>query len=141
MQLPPDTGILQLLRHVGRQIAADSPVQLLVQALVLRAVVEGVVAGRPLGVQDHGRHVVQPLPDGLAAVVDDGQPRCTALPDILLHGLPEQHPLGVKVAVAQPLYHSQAFGNVRHGGVLISLFRKQLHRCVQNLLPPHLRRL
>ena len=61
-----------------------------------------------------------------APVVDDGQPGGTALPNILLHGLPEQHPLGVKIAVAQPLHHPHPPGDVRHGGVLIPLFRKQL---------------
>ena len=69
------------------------------------------------------------------------QPGGTALPNIQLHGLPEQHPLGVKIAVAQPLHHPHPPGDVRHGGVLIPLFRKQLHGRVQDLLPPYLRRL
>ena len=140
-QLSPLTGLLQLLRHMGRQIGADAPVQLLMDALVLRPVVKGVVTGVLLGLQRQRRHVVQPLPDRAAPVVDDGQPGGTALPNILLHGLPEQHPLGVKIAVAQPLHHPHPPGDVRHGGVLIPLFRKQLHGRVQDLLPPYLRRL
>ena len=41
-------------------------------ALVLRPVVKGVVTGVLLGLQRQRRHVVQPLPDRAAPVVDDG---------------------------------------------------------------------
>ena len=140
-QLPPGAGVGELLRHVGHQVLADAQVELRVEGLAARPVVEGPVAGGVLHPEDQFRHGVQPLADGAAPAVDDGQAGGAALLHILLHGLLKQHPLGVKVPVAQALHHPHAPGDVRHGGVLVPLLREQLHGRVQNLLPPHLRRL